>query len=154
MKQQLPPEDRPGGHGLVPASDEEVIAGAVADNPPGSPWWTGRDFVNALTHEDGPQLRVLRQLVTPESLPAWGDFGAARELLDNVGMMSRAEYPAPGVAYVRYVSNPAQGLKADAPVMMMARAVATLQFRPEIDGWQVHALGDYCLPEDLPRLQQ
>jgi hypothetical protein len=36
--------------------------------------------------------------------------------------------------------------------MIMARAIATLQFRPEIGRWLVHQLGDYCPPEDLPAL--
>lgn len=35
-------------------------------------------------------------------------------------------------------------------MMMMARAVATLQFRPKYGRWLVHQLGAYCLPEDLP----
>ncbi len=59
---------------------------------------------------------------------------------------------SPGVAYVKFVSDTGQGLRADGDVMMMARAVATLQYRPESGRWLVHELGDYCLPEDLPPL--
>jgi hypothetical protein len=150
--QQLPPEDQPEGQGLVPASDDEVLADVLANNTPDGPWATGLAFHAALTHGDGAQLGMLRNLVTPESLPAWGDFTAARDHLAGTGMTSRADSPAPGVAYVKFVSDTGQGLRADADVMMMTRAVATLQFRPESGRWLVHQLGDYCLPEDLPDL--
>jgi hypothetical protein len=150
-KQQLPPEDQPPGRGLIPASDDEVAAEVFAQNSDG-PWAAGRAFHNALMHDDCPQLDVLRNLVTPESLPAWGDFSAAREHLAGTGMTSRADRPAPGVAYVKFVTDPGQGLKADADTLIMARAVATLQFRPESGRWLLHQLGDYCLPEDLPVL--
>ncbi len=152
MTTQLPPEDQPPGQGLIPASDSEVLADVLAQNPPDGPWAAGLAFHAALTHDDGPQLDVLGTLVTPESLAAWGDFSAARELLADTGMTSRADRPAPGVAYVKFVSDPGQGLKADADTPIMARAVATLQFRPESGRWLVHQLGDYCLPEDLPDL--
>jgi hypothetical protein len=152
MTTQLPPEDQPSGQGLIPASDSEVLADVFAQNPPDGPWAAGLAFHAALTHDDGPQLDVLRNLVTPESLAAWGDFSAARDHLADTGMTSRASIPAPGVAYVKFVSDPGQGLRADGDVMIMARAVATLQFRPEYGRWLVHQMGDYCLPEDLPAL--
>ena len=77
MTKQLPPEDQPSGQGLIPASDSEVLAGVLADNPSDGPWAGALAFHAALTHGDGPQLNVLRDLVTPESLAAWGDFSAA-----------------------------------------------------------------------------
>jgi len=152
MTRKLPPEDMPSGRGLIPASDQEVLADVFAQNPPDGPWAAGLAFHNALTNNNGPQLDVLRDLVTPESLGGWGDFSAARELLADTGMTSRADRPAPGVAYVKFVSDPGQGLKSDGYTPMMARAVATLQFRPDSGRWLVHQLGDYCLPEDLPAL--
>jgi hypothetical protein len=94
----------------------------------------------------------MAQLVTPESLASWGDFTAARELLEDTGMTTKADHPAAGVAYVKFVSDMGESLMADSDVMIMARAVATLQFRPELDQWRVHQLGEYCLPEDLPPL--
>jgi hypothetical protein len=149
-KQQLPPEDLPEGHGLVPASTEDVLAMALEENPPGSAWRAAVDFYNALTREEDPQYDELYRLVTPESLLAWGDFIQARDLLLNTAMATRAEYPAPDAAYVKFLSNPGQSLIADSDMPIMVRVVATLQFRPELGQWRVHALGGYCLPEDLP----
>lgn len=95
----------------------------------------------------------MARLVTPESLASWGDFTAARDLLDNTAITSRADEPDPGVAYVKYITDPGQGLMADSDVPIMARAIATLQFRPELaPQWRVHSLGDYVLAEDLPPL--
>ena len=108
MTNQLPPEDMPSGQGLIPASDQEVFADVFARNPPDGPWAAGLAFHYALTNDDGPQLDVLRDLVTPESLAAWGDFSQARELLADTGITSRADRPAPGVAYVKFVSDPAR----------------------------------------------
>ncbi len=153
MTKQLPPEDQPSGQGLIPASDSEVLVGVLADNPTDGPWVAGLAFHAALTHTDGPQFDMLRNMVTPESLAAWGDFSAAREHLADTGMTSRASIPAPGVAYVKFVSDLGQGMRSDGETMMMARAVATLQYRPECGRWLVHQLGDYCLPEDLPPLR-
>ncbi len=151
--QPLPPEDQPSGRGLIPASDPAAaIAEEFARNHPDSAWEAGRAFYLALTDDDGPRLDDLTGMVTPESLAAWGDFSDARELLNGTGMTSRAQTPAPGVAYVKFVSDPGQVMVSDGYTPIMARAVATLQFRPETGQWQVHQLGDYCLPEDLPRL--
>jgi hypothetical protein len=135
---QFPPEDQPSGQGLIPVSDSEIFADVLAHNTPDGPWAAGLLFHAALTHDDGPQLDLLRNLVTSESLAAWGDFSAAREHLADTGMTSRAEIPAPGVAYVKFLSDPGQDLRSDGDVMMMARAVATLQFRPESGrcGWR------------------
>jgi hypothetical protein len=94
----------------------------------------------------------LCELVTPESLVAWGDFSTAREVLLGVGMTTRADSPAPGVAYVKFVADQGGNMVSGGHTMIMARAIATLQFRPEIGRWLVHQLGDYCLPEDLPAL--
>ena len=152
MTTQLPPEDQPPGHGFVLASDDEVFADVLAHNPPDGSWAAGLLFHTALTHDDGSQLDMLRNLVTPESLPLWGDFSAAREHMAGTAIMSRADTPAPGVAYVKFVTDPGRALRAGSDMPIMARAVATLQFRPESSRWLVHQLGDYCRPEDLPAL--
>ena len=151
-KQQLPPEDQPPGQGLIPASEQEAFADISASNHPAGPWAAGRAFYMALTRDGGTDVGELRRLVTPESLNAWGDFSTARAALLGCGMTSRADIPAPDVAYVKFVSDPSQALVADSEVMIMVRAVATLQFRPGSGRWLVHQLGDYCLPEDLPAL--
>jgi hypothetical protein len=61
---QLPPEDQPSGRGLIPVSDSEVFADVLAHNTPDGPWAAGLLFHAALTHDDGPQLDLLRNLVT------------------------------------------------------------------------------------------
>lgn len=152
MRNDLPPDDQPSGRGLVSASDEEALADAMSQNRPGGAWWVALAFHNAATDEVGIQVDQLRALVTPESLETWGDFSGVRELLSDTGLTSRANHRAPGVAYVKFVSDTGRSMIADGHVMIMARAIATLQFRPELSEWRVHQLGDYCLPEDLPPL--
>ncbi len=147
---QLPPEDRPQGLGLVPATPEEAMEHAFRENPPGSPWRVGYAFYMALTRKSGLRLDLVRNLVTPESLDAWGDFSSSRELLKGTSITTLADTPAPGVAYVRYPSDRGQTLRADTDTMIMVRAVATLQYRPELGEWRVHQLGEYCHPDHLP----
>jgi hypothetical protein len=153
MKNHLPPEDQPSGQGLIPASAAEVYVDVLAHNQPDGPWAAGQVFHDALLHDDGPQLAVLKNLVTPESLAAWGDFSAAREHLAGTCMTSRADIPAPGAAYVKFVTDPGQALISDGYTPIMTRAIATLQYRPDSGRWLVHQLGEYCLPEDLPPLR-
>jgi len=152
MTKRLQPEDLPSGRGLIPAPEQEAGADILAHNHPGGPWSVASAFYLALTGDAGLRTGVLRDLVTPESLGAWGDFTGAREVLLDACMTSRVDSPAPGVAYVKFVADPGQTVIADGPVMVMARAIATLQYRPESERWLVHALGDYCLPENLPTL--
>jgi hypothetical protein len=151
-KNSLPPEDQPG-QGLIPVADPAAaLAAEVAQNHPNSAWEVARAFYLDLTDDAGAQLDDLKEMVTPESLDTWGDFSDARELLNGTGMTTRTEIPAPGVAHVKFVTDPGELLVSDGPTMIMARAIATLQFRPETGRWMVHHLGDYCLPEDLPEL--
>ncbi len=84
----------PSGQGLIPASDQEVFADVFARNSPDGPWAADLAFHYALMNDDGPQLDVLQDLITPGSLAAWGDFSQARELLADTGMTSRADRPA------------------------------------------------------------
>jgi len=149
-KQQLPPEDQPSRLGLIPGSEQGAFADIDAHNAPSGPWAVGHAFFLALIRADGPDIGELRHLATPESLDVWGDFGAAREVLLDCGMLSRTESPAPGVAYVRFVSDPGENLVATSDMVIMARAVATIQYRPESGRWLVHALGNYVRPEELP----
>ena len=148
---KLPPEDQPG-RGLVPGSADEALADVFAHNHPGGPWIAAAAFHEVLAGDRSIRADALRGMVTPESLACWGDFSAARELLADTAMTSRASSPAPGVAYVKFVSDPGHALIADGPTMIMVRAIATLQYRPNAGRWLVHALGDYCRPENLPEL--
>ena len=108
-------------------------------------------FYNALVHGDYPQVAVLREMVTPESLAFWGDFSAVREGLFTMAPTTRAERPAPGVAYVKFTADHGQVVAAPGPVVVMVETM-TLQFRPERDRWLVHAIGTPWPPEELPHL--
>jgi hypothetical protein len=104
-EQQLPPEDLPSGRGLIPAPSADLEADILVHNQPGGLWAVGRAFYLALTDDDGLRAGELCELVTPESLVARGDFSTAREVLLGVGMTTRADSPAPGVAYVKFVAD-------------------------------------------------
>jgi len=47
-------------------------------------------FLNALASPAGPDRAALALLVTPESLPTWGDFTNAAALVGDCGMTTRA----------------------------------------------------------------
>lgn len=149
---QLPPDDQPSGKGLVPADGDDAIAQAIRENPPGGPWMTGIMFHYAVVDEGGAEVDKLRRLVTPESLAAWGNFSSTRALLMGTGWTTRADEPAPGVAYVKFTPSDMPTVRVDGDVAINVRAVATLQYRPELGGWRVHHVGEPCLPEDLPPL--
>ena len=150
MTTSLPPEDQPAGEGLIPVTDEVAVAAVAAENPDDSPVALGAALHYALTREEGPACDFLSTVVTLESVPSWGDFTRAREMLAGTAMMSRADEPAPGVAYVRYVADEGVSLQVDGDFALPVRAIATLVFSPENERWQVHALGDPILAEHLP----
>jgi hypothetical protein len=99
-----------------------------------------------------PDRELLRYLVTPESLPDWGDFSEAATLLAGCGMTSRASASMddPDVVYIKYVTDSGQSFQVQREIMIMARAVGTLVHRPKLGGWRVHAVGDYVRPEQVP----
>lgn len=93
----------------------------------------------------------LSDLVTPESAPNW-DAGGASGLLAATGMASRPEYPAPDIAYVKFVHGfPADQTVQVAAYIAVSATIMTLQFRPELGSWRVHGLGDYVRPEHMPQ---
>lgn len=93
----------------------------------------------------------LSDLMTPESEPRWDVAGASR-LLAETGMGSRPEYPAPDIAYVKFVRGfPADRTVQVAATILVSGTIMTLQFRPELGSWRVHGLGDYVPPEQMPR---
>ncbi len=124
----------------------------MGEMTPDNPVAVGVVFLNALTDLNGPDVRRLRDLVTPESLSAWGDFDEAAEMLSGCGMTTRADRADldQAVAYVKYVSDKGANYVAQSEMVIMARAIGTLVHRPELGGWRVHALGDYVSPEKVP----
>jgi len=152
----LPPEDRPDFH-LEPVEDDEIPqlgSGALDD-----PMTTAETFFSLLFEDpsDPQRLADLRLIVTPESLDAWGDFAWAVELLDGTGLASNiawpVEGPSSGVAYAKFFTNNGQSsvVRSSEPeIIVMARAVATMQYRPSRGYWMIHGLGDYMSPDQLP----
>lgn len=152
MPSELPPEDQPTGSGLIPTDDPSAGIADMGPNSPDNPVAIGAAFLNLVNAPGGPDVQGLANLVTPESLSAWGDFASAAERLTGCGMTSRANPSAtdPEVVYVKYVTDDGKNYTADGDIMIMARAVATLVWRPELGSWRVHGLGEYIKPEEVP----
>jgi hypothetical protein len=152
MVRELPPDDRPPSPGLVPVNDE---AGARADAgpiSPDNPVAVAGAFLSFLSEPGGPNAENLALVVTPESLPAWGDFTATAEMLRGCGMMSRSK-PSddPAVVYVGYpTDHDGQLYQVQSEMVIPVRAVATLVWRPELESWRVHSVGEYLRPEQVP----
>ncbi|MDS0137561.1 MULTISPECIES: hypothetical protein [unclassified Amycolatopsis] len=142
--------DRPR---LVASTDYEAAEADMGPMDPENPIAIARIFITALHGPEGPLVDVLRAVVTPESLPAWGDFRDAAEALEGCGMTSRVS-PSddPAVVYAKYVTDhdgvtyQVQG----GDMVLMVRAVATLVHRPEHGGWLIHGVGMPLQPEEVP----
>ena len=69
MTQLLPPDDQPGGLGMITANANEAMAD-VGEIRMTNPAAVALAFFIAGTRDIGPDVDSLRALVTPESLPA------------------------------------------------------------------------------------
>lgn len=134
--------------------DTSAALAALGPDVPSNPVAVGKRFLDAVTDHAGPQVHVLRELVTPESRATWGDFRRTAQQLAGCGMTSKAE-PAAGtdqIVYVRYVSSPDYSLRSEGEVPIMARAIGTMVYRPDLGGWKVHSVGTERIPpERIPR---
>lgn len=134
--------------------DDATAAANVSQNDdPHDPVAIGLAFVNALS---GDELVDPSVLVTPESIGAWGDFGAAREALLAIegrgfGSIADRAVDAEDVAYFKILAHVDQSFRVTEGDVVMMAGVVTLVWRPEFDRWMVHALGDRLRPEDVPR---
>jgi len=122
---------------------------------PTNPVFIGILFCNALA--DHHHYRVaLGKLVTPESLPNWGDFSEAAALLASIedhayGSRTNPAQGAPDVHYFKILRNVPESYQLLDDQLLAGAAVLTLVWRPEHGRWMVHSIGDYLLPETLPR---
>lgn len=112
-------------------------------------------FLTALSDRE-QYLPALFNLTTPESHESWGDFSdaaAALAAIEDWGLGSepKAAQGAPDVVYASLLSGVVESFQVASDQMIMGAAVITLVWRPEHGGWLVHAMGDYCPPEDVPR---
>jgi hypothetical protein len=119
-----------------------------------SPVAVGVTFINALYHDRGrPNLYVLQQLVTPESVPAWGDFRSTAERLKGcgAGSMASPSMDDPDVVYFKFITDhDGVTYQAQEDMIIMTRAVATLVRRPSLGGWRIHGVGEPLRPETVP----
>ena len=143
----------PWGPAVIPGDEATAWRHVAAEGSTEVLVVTAR-FINIM--ERPGRLRGLRRAVTPESLGRWrGDRAAVRQVLQGRGMATRPERPSPGVAYVKLPHDPGRVVKATGEIVLPT-TIVTLQQRldlphdPGSDGWRVHAIGDYVLPEDLP----
>ncbi len=146
--------EHPWGPGLVPGDAQEAMRQAEVE---------GHDNVVRLAAafllllDEGDVDDVLHAMVTPESLKTWlRELVEVRTLLAGRGLATRADYPAPDVAYVKLTLDPGGTVRATAQVPLANAVILTLQRRPElpdiadVGGWRVHAVGDYTLVENMP----
>jgi hypothetical protein len=146
------------GEAFVGCPDPEHGRGGIRAGRSGRPWpvlAAVSTFLSVL--EDRQAKELLAVVVTPESLRAWRrDLAQVREMAANRGMASRADYPAPDVAYVKLPPDPADNIRATGDTLLKDTVIVTLQRRPElsevvdIGGWRVHSIGDYVPLADLP----
>lgn len=150
----LPSDDQSPTPGLVPVDDEVAAAVDLGSISTDNPVAVAAAFLAAVCKEGGPDLPVLRLLVTPESLPAWGDFSQTVNMLTDCGIASRAN-PSddPEVVYAKYVADrDGQNYQVQGgDILLMVRAVATLVRRWDLGGWRVHGVGQYIRPVEVPR---
>ena len=154
MSTDLPFEDLPPTEWRRFTSHEEAEA-ALPEPSLRDPVSVGMMFLNAL--EDHVRYyNALLTLTTPESHPAWGDFSNAAEMLRSiddygVGSMANEAVGAPDVAYIKILRGVTEPYEVVDAQPVMAAAIMTLVWRPELDRWVVHGIGDSLLPEQVPR---
>ncbi|MFC9268945.1 hypothetical protein ACFTXJ_14380 [Streptomyces zhihengii] len=136
-------------------SDEIAIAAAGDLSDPANPVTTVFAFAAAVLHDDGPDLDSLRLLCTAESWEAW-DFNEARRLLDGYGASTHTAAPTSGESDVRYGKYVAPIGTGDETLLVkqagpITGLILTMVFQRRTGRWMAHSLGDYLLPEQLPR---
>jgi hypothetical protein len=99
---------------------------------------------------------ALHSVVTPESIPAWGDFSETAAMLKEIGDWGVGSVPtaaegAPDVAYVKILRDVTETYQQQDDALIEVPAVITLIWRPEVGFWLVHGIGLPIPPADLPR---
>ncbi|WP_141677859.1 hypothetical protein [Microbacterium oleivorans] len=110
-----------------------------------------------LIQQDPLDVEKFSDVVTPESLAAWGDFSEAQAAVEAVQDWGMGSYPepaadAPDVAYVKILRNEPEARQETADRVVYPALWLTLVWRPEYGMWLVHALGGRPSdPDDVPR---
>lgn len=108
---------------------------------------------NDLFHRDDLSTAAFEMFVTPEARTDWGDFSdAKRFFLDQaIAISTRALRPKEedDVAYVKLV--PDNGAYLAKQSRQDVIAYFTFVWRPELQGWRIHSIGQPAPPHSLPR---
>ena len=151
--------DKPTGLGLVPVPEGDPLA-SMPDQPSARyPLSVAAAFLAGV--DDPLHFRSgLLNITTPESHGAWGDFEGVKDRLIDHGLASGVKKaldengePTPDVVYVRFVNMTGMGdfsYVSDGEVLVDVQ-VLSMVWRPEVDSWLIHGLGNYIRPEELPR---
>ncbi|GAB3535814.1 hypothetical protein GCM10027403_14540 [Arthrobacter tecti] len=115
----------------------------------------GMMFVNALADHRHYEI-ALSRLVTPESLPYWGDFSEIAEHVASIenwgfGSIANEAVGDPNVRYCKLMSGVESSFQVTDAQIINAASIITMVWRPEYDQWMVHAMGsEYLRPEEVP----
>lgn len=153
MTPNLHPDDQPTDQWRRFAGEEEVRE-VIPEFSFQDPVAVGMMFCNAL-EDPKENLVALSRIATPESLPAFGDFTEASDLIASVqdaGYGSRAERAVgdDNVAYFKILSGVRGSFQVLEEQILSGAGVVTLVWRPEFGEWRVHGIGDYLRPEEVP----
>ena len=148
------PDDQPPGEWRRFVSDDEARTAVPAFSFQ-DPVAVGLAFCNALDRR-GDYLAALQRMVTPESLPAWGDFREAAAFHSSIenpgyGSVANRAHGDDEVAYFKILADITRGYQAQSDQIVGFAGIVTLVWRRELGEWRVHAFGgDYLRPEEVP----
>lgn len=139
--------------GLIEADDDEAMA-SFGPHVLTNPAFTGWAFF-ALINMDLTDDTVgkLRAVVTPESIPAWGDFGEVKTSLARHSIASKVHYLDQDTAYMKFLPDVDRTRQvANDGFPIVDPLFITLQRRPDQGGeWRVFSTGTrFHQPDELP----
>jgi hypothetical protein len=110
-----------------------------------------------LVRDPAANADELNILVTPESLPHWGDFSSIQPVIDSVkdpGFGTRIlRYPhAKDVGYFRILEGVPESFDRRVPASEDVPIIIVVVWRPEYDRWLIHGFG-MLEPEELEHVR-
>lgn len=140
--------------GLVTGSHEEAMA-SFGPSSEDNPAYIAVVFFALVAADDFADDApvALRYLVTPESIPAWGDFSDTRAELRKRSITSKVEELVAGRwVYVKLPIGSADVRQAVDAIPLLGVRFLLLQHRPDLGNvWRVHAVTEHIpAPYELP----
>lgn len=122
---------------------DEALA-AVEPFESTNPAFVGFEFFTMLVSDDAAADRIgrLRELVTPQSLVAWGNFESARREVVEYGITTEPEFLGDRIAYVKLIPGEMAGATqvAGGPLLITDGIFMSL-LRGRDGTWFVHQVG-------------